>query len=104
MEPALPPWRRPLERFAHFPEEDPELSRLSRRSFGLFYTKPNVPLLSQLPPSIVRISPLINELWGAARNATASATCSGVPQRPAGIIAVMRSTASGESHNCLAAP
>ena len=46
----------------------------------------------------------MNELWGALRKATASATWSGVPQRPPGIIAVIRSTASGVLHSCCAAP
>src|SRR5215210_7939267 len=65
---------------------------------------PYVPLLSHAPPSIVRISPVMKPAPGDTRNATESAISSALPHRWSGTISVIRSTASGESHNCFAAP
>src|SRR6516225_2154381 len=99
MGPDQRPLRRQLAKSWRFPEEDPVLLRLYRLSFGYYGIKPNVPLFSHIAPSMVRISPEMNEVCGALKKATASATWSGEPHRPPGIIDVIRSTASGVFHS-----
>lgn len=73
-------------------------SRLRRRDIP-DQRKPNGPRPSHAPPSIVSVSPVMNPARSDARNATASATSPGLPQRLSGTMSVMRCTASGESHN-----
>ena len=53
---------------------------------------------------MVSTSPVMYPDCGAERKATASATSSGVPHRRIGTMLVIRSTAAGVFHSCLAAP
>ena len=73
-------------------------------SCPLVQMNPKVPLPIQAPPSTVRISPVMKPACSETRNATASATSDGLPHRRSGTVSVIRCTASGEFHNCFAAP